>query len=245
MIRMAAVAIVSTSACALTACGTPPAAGPSRQDSLNSSACAARVTPDCSGYTYASPAPGTVVVTAPKSSGANNREFFWGSSGGNEADPTVCATFASGEGIDQQGIVLRLNDTAVGGTTGITVTRNIWMGTFNIFNFHVWNTRRDPSNPFTMFGSKAIPELPVSPAVYPLRMCARAVAATDQVQFVVWTKGQAEPGWGSMTQGGEARIPPGAPSTGRAGWFAGHLTPGTSMTYSGLTVDGETVTDFP
>jgi hypothetical protein len=186
-----------------------------------------------------------VVVSAPKSSGLNNREFFWGLGSRNEADPTVCAVFASGEGVDQQGIVLRLNNTASAGTTGITVTRNVWMNTFNVFNFHVWKTGSDPTSPFTIFGSKAIPELPARPAVYPLRICARAVAATDQVQFVVWTKGQVEPSWGSTTQGGEARIPPGAPSTGRAGWFAGHLTPGTSMIYSELTVDGETATGLP
>ncbi len=245
--RVAAATVVAC-ACALMACSTLPrgnAVGDAdRHTSSSSSTCTARVTPDCSGYTYANPAPGTVVVTAPKSSGGNNREFFWGSSGRNEADPTVCATFASGGGIDQQGIVLRLNITATGGTTGITVTRNIWMDTFNIFNFHVWRTA-DASSPFTLFGSKMIPELPARPAVYPLHMCARVVAGTSRVQFVVWTKGQTEPDFGSSTQGGGAAIPPGAPSTGRVGWYAGHLTPGTSMTYRDLTVDGTTATGLP
>ena len=37
----------------------------------------------------------------------NNREFFWARQGHTEADQTVCATFASGQGIDQQGIVIR------------------------------------------------------------------------------------------------------------------------------------------
>jgi hypothetical protein len=186
-----------------------------------------------------------VVVTVPPSSGGSNREFFWGLSGQNEAYPTVCATFVNGKGIDQEGIVLRLNDPAVGGTTAITVTRNIWMDTFNIFNFHIWKTGVRRSSPFTLFGSKVIPELPARPAVYPLRMCARVVAATDQVQFVVWTNGQTEPRWGSTIQGGEAKVPTGAPSTGRSGWFAGHLAPGSSVTYSGLTVDGVTATGLP
>lgn len=243
--RRAAASIAVASACVLMGCSTPPAANADRHTSPRSSTCTARVTPDCSGYTYANPSPGTVVVTAPKSSGGNNREFFWGSSGRNEADPTVCATFATGEGIDQQGIVLRLNIAAAGGTSGITVTRNIWMDTFDIFNFHVWKTGGDARSPFILFGSKLIPELPARPAVYPLRMCARIVGGTAQVQFVVWTKGQAEPGWGSSTQGGEARIPAGAPSTGRDGWFAGHLTPGTSMTYRDLTVDGTTAMGLP
>jgi hypothetical protein len=59
------------------------------------------------GYSYSAPSPGIVVVTAPNSSGGNNREFFWARQGHIEADQTVCATFASGQGIDQQGIVIR------------------------------------------------------------------------------------------------------------------------------------------
>jgi len=76
-------------------------------------------------------------------------------------------------------------------------------------------------------------------------MCVRAVSAADEAQFVIWTKGQARPRWGSTTQGGEAHIPAGAPATGRGGWFAGHLTPGTSMTYRDLSVDGAVPVGLP
>ena len=245
MSRRFAAALVVGSACMLVACNSAPTGIVYRHSSPSTASCTTRVTRDCSGYTYATPSPGTVVVTAPKSSGANNREFFWGLRGRGEADLTVCATFSSGDGIDQQGIALRLNATASGGTTGITVTRNIWMDAFNVFNFHVWNTAADPSTPFTQFGSKVIRGLPVRRPVYPLRMCARAVSTTDEVEFVVWTSGQKEPTWGSTTQGGEARIPAGAPSSGRGGWFAGHLTPGTSMTYRDLTVDGMVAKGLP
>ena len=119
------------------------------------------------------------------------------------------------------------------------------MDIFDVFNFHVWNTGVDTSSPFTLFGSKVIPALPPRPAVYPLRMCARTVAATDEVEFVVWTKGETKPVWGSPTQGGEARVPAGAPTRGRGGWFAGHLTPGTSMTYRDMTVDGVLAKGLP
>lgn len=211
----------------------------------SSSTCTARVTPDCSDYSYSNPSPGTVVVTASKASGGNNRDFFWSQSDRIEADPTVCATFATGQGIDQQGLVVRLNKMTDGGIVGITVTRNIWLGVFNVFNYHVWNTGADPSSPFTQFGSTVISELPVRPAVYPLNMCARVVAGTNRIQFVVWTKGQSRPRWGSTERGGEATIPAGAPSTGRGGWFDGHLTPGTSMTYRNLKVDGTVPPGLP
>ena len=65
------------------------------------------------------------------------------------------------------------------------------------------------------------------------------------MQFVVWTAGQTEPRWGSASQGGQAILPPGAPTSGLGGWFAGHLRPGTSMTFSDLTVDGTVPADLP
>ena len=245
MTRKAAAAVVA-SAFALVGCNSGLITTDVLHPSPNAGkTCTIRATPDCSGYTYVSPTAGTVIVTAPKGSGENDREFFWGRNGGEKTDQTVCATFADGGGIDQQGIGLRLNETANGGTTGITVTRNIWMATFDVFNFHVWNTRSGTKSPFTLFGSKVIPWLPRRPAMYPLHMCARVVATTNSVQFVVWTRGKTQPAWGSTTQGGEATIPVGAPSAGRGGWFAGHLTPGTSMTYRDLTVDGAPADGLP
>jgi len=229
----------------LAACGgpAPPTGGASA--SGNPATCTVRVTADCTGYTYANPAPGSVVVTAATSSGGNNREFFWAEQGRNEADQTVCATFAAGGGIDQQGVVVRLHMMSGGGISAITVTRNIWAQVFDIFNFHVWNTAEDPSSPFTLFGSTVIPGLPVAPEAYPLNLCVRTVSSRNIVQFVVWSRGQGRPGWGSTTQGGQAVIPAGAPGAGRGGWFAGHLVPGTSMVYTHLSVDGETPTGLP
>jgi hypothetical protein len=235
--------LVVACALALVACGA--GAVPEDGGHFSSSPSTCRVTPDCSGYSYSNPSPGTVVVTAPKASGGNNREFFWSRSDRIEPDPTVCATFMTGQGIDQQGVVLRLNETADGDVTGISVTRNVWLGVFNTFNSHVWNTGADPTDPFRQFGSTVLRALPVRPAVYPLHLCARVAPATNDVQFLVWRNGQAKPPWGSTAQGGEATIPPGAPATGRGGWFAGHLTPGTSMTYSNLSVDGSVPTDLP
>lgn len=229
------------------ACGASvsPDAGAPAAASGTPPTCTARVTPDCTGYTYTTPSPGTVVVTAPPSSGGNNREFFWARQVSNEADSTVCATFASGEGIDQQGVVVRLNVGKGGGVSGITVTRNIWGDVFDVFNFHLWNTAEDPASPFTQFGSTLVSGLPVRPELYPLNICARTVSKSHLVEFVVWAMGQERPGWGSTDRGGEAEIPAGAPATGRGGWFAGHLVPGTSMRYANLTVDGRVPVGLP
>ena len=240
-----AVLLVASVALVLSGCGLWAHGGGIRSSQTGSLACTSRVTPDCSGYQYANPRPGTVVVTAPRSSAVNNREFFWSPSSPVRTDLTVCATFVTGQGLDQQGVVLRLHELAGGRVSGITVTRNVWMGAFSVFNFHVWNTGADPGTPFTQFGSTIVSTLPVRPATYPLHLCARTVAAAGQVQFVVWTTGQVQPAWGDPVQGGEAAIPAGAPSAGRGGWFAGHLRPGTSMRYADLRVDGVLQTDLP
>jgi hypothetical protein len=239
-----ALGAVVTLAATLSGCtSAPPIATASAQS--GASTCISRVTPDCEEYTYTSPGPGTVVVAAPRSSAGNNREFFWSPTGPIRPDLTVCATFAGGTGIDQQGVVLRLSLLAHGRVSGITVTRNVWGSAFDVFNYHVWNTLTDPAEPFTQFGSTVIRALPVAPEVYPLHLCARTVSATDSVEFVVWTAGRTRPPWGSADQSGQATIPSGAPTSGRGGWFAGHLQPGTSMTYRDLTVDGQVPGNLP
>ena len=231
-------------ACSLCACSSGPVVDTASAQS-GASTCISRVTPDCGEYAYSSPRAGTVVVTAPPSSAPNNREFFWSPAGPSRPDLTVCATFENGTGFDQQGIVLRLQPTGNGRVSGITVTRNVWLSAFDVFNYHLWDTRTDPRNPFTQFGSTIVRTLPIAPAVYPLHMCARTVTSSNTVQFVVWSDGQTKPPWGSASQGGRATIPPGAPAGGRGGWFAGHLRPGTSMTFSDLTVDGAVPTNLP
>jgi len=236
--------VAAALACTLAGCSTTPTVETASAQS-GATTCISRVTPDCTQYTYTSPHPGTVVVTAPPSSASNNREFFWSAGGPSRPDLTVCATFVRGEGFDQQGVVLRLNVLAGGRVSGITVTRNVWMSAFDVFNYHVWNTLADPAEPFTQFGSTVVRTLPIAPAVYPLHLCARTVTATDTVQFVVWTAGRTRPAWGSTSQGGEATIPPGAPTAGQGGWFAGHLRPGTSMVFGDLTIDGAVPGDLP
>ena len=214
------------------------AAGALAVAALVMGACNVAVSADGPGYSYNSPSPGTVIVSAPSTAGLNQREFFFDQSAPVEADSTVCATFASGQDIDQQGVALRINVTS-NGTTGITVSRNIFGNVFNVFNVHVWNTGTDPSSPFEIIGQVTATSLPAGVPVYPLTMCARTV--DDEVQFTV-SRFPGPTRWGDPGASGQATLPPGAPATGQGGYFAAHMTPGTSMTFKNLTVDGSVST---
>ncbi len=197
--------------------------------------CTAVLTSDGSQYQYTNTAPGVVSVYAPSTSLDNEREFLWDSNEPTEAKETVCATFATGEDPDQQGIALRINSSN-GVTTGLTVTRNVIYAIYNVFNFHTWNTALSPTVPETQFAQFTLPFLPESPETYPLNMCARTIG--NEMEFVTWTAGQTRPAWGSTTQGGEATIPSDAPATGIGGWYVGHLTSNSTMTMTNMTVDG-------
>lgn len=184
------------------------------------SACTYRATPDGSAYTYSDSASGSsVTVSAPSSSGTNNREIFWSQSSPVLTNSTVCATFAAGQGIDQQGVVLRIAD-----GRAISVMRNIWADDFDTLNFDTWNMAANP--PYSEFASVTLPTLPYAPPVYPLTLC--ATAAGDVLSFTVT-------GYG----GGSAVIPAGSPTSGQDGFYVGHLVPGTSTTYTDLTIDGQ------
>jgi hypothetical protein len=189
-------------------------------------------TPDGTAYTY-SEANGTVSVTSAATTGANNREFFWGSQGITEADTEACATFTGNESATyyQPGIALRITNSS---NQAVTVTENVWEGIRNVFNFHTWNMATP--GVYALFAQRTISALPVAPATWPLHMCARITGTT--MQFVVWTQAMTQPAWDNPTWGGQATLPASAPAAGRAGFYAGHVEPGTSMTYSDLTVDG-------
>ena len=191
------------------------------------------VTPDGAAYAY-SYFNGTVTVTAPPTSGGNNREFFWASDGVIESNTTACATFSGGQDLDQPGIAMRISDD---GNEAVTVTENVFSGDGsprNQFNFQTWDTANNPA--FTDFGTATVSALPTSPSTWPLNMCAQITG--DLVQFVVWTSGT-QPAWGDPTWGGQATLPSNAPPSGQTGFYVAHLTPGTTLEYSNLTVDGQ------
>jgi hypothetical protein len=207
------------------------------------SACRAQVTTDGSAYDYAVPSPGKVTVTAPTTSGANNREFFWSSISPVETDASACATFDGGKG--QPGIALRISQAAnpnrITGITGITVIENYAFYVNNVFDFDVWDSSKPIA--FTLFGQTTIPPLPLHPATYPLHMCARVLGTT--VQFVVWESGMTRPPWGDPVWGGQADLPPAAPTSGQTGLYIGHVRPGASFSMSDFSVDGTSENPAP
>ena len=190
-------------------------------------------TPDGTAYTY-SQANGTVVVTAAGTTGGNNREFFWNSNGITEENTEACATFSGNEDAiyDQPGIAVRI---ANNGNEAVTVTENVWGGIRNVFNFHTWNMATP--GVYTLFAQVTISALPMAPATWPLHMCTRITGT--KIEIVVWTERMTQPAWGDPTWGGQATLPPSVPEAGQTGFYAGHVEPGTSMTFSDLTLDGQ------
>jgi hypothetical protein len=194
--------------------------------------CQFAVTPDGPADSFTE-SNGTVTVSAPTMGDGNNREFFWASGGPLDTDTTACATFSGGQGEDQPGIAMRIADL---GEQAVTVTQNIYGYDRQVFNFHTWNTANGPDDTFSLFGQTTLPAFPIS-GTWPFSMCARITGTT--VQFVVWTSGMTQPDWGDPTWGGQADLPASAPTVGQSGFYVGHLLAGTSMDYSGLTVDGQ------
>ena len=176
--------------------------------------------------------PGSILVRARKGDG-NEREVYWYSSALETTQGTSCAQWNRGEGIDQQGAAFRISTTH-GDTRTITVTRNVVFGQFSVFNFHIWNTSTTPA--FHLFGQVVLTHyLGTGQAAYPLNFCARIVRRL--VQFVIWRPGQPQPEWGSVSQGGSALLPAGAPDQGYTGWFAGHVVAGTSTKFTDVSIN--------
>ena len=50
----------------------------------------------------------------------------------------------------------------------------------------------------------------------------------------MWPSTEDEPAWGDPLHGGRAPIPAGWNSTGRTGWYMGHLHPGEQSPYDDL-----------
>jgi hypothetical protein len=197
-------------------------------------------TTDGSAYTWTTSHQGTeLAVTAAVTSGGNNREMYWKPTFWPvETDSTVCVTFATGQGYDQQGIILRLTYSR-NAYTALAVTRNVSYADLQAFNFEELSSATTP--PYTLFGQKTINGLPYAPAVYPLNMCARTNSTTNTVDFVVWTSGMSQPTWGDPNWSGSATIPPAAASSGSPGLWAGHMTANTSMTYANMSIDTGTI----
>lgn len=156
------------------------------------------------------------------------------------SDEEACGSWLPGTGhpFRQEGVALRM--ATVGGVTrGITVTKNVWLNGFWLFNVHVWDTSvptSDTTSPATEIASFDLgSSFGTGAGLRPLpwRMCAQALG--DTVTFKVWPLTTAEPAWGDPAYGGTVRLPTPVPP-GRPGWYSGHLQPGSTMVYADRTV---------
>ncbi len=198
---------------------------------------AAVLTPDgTDGYVLDDGTDRVTASTEPANLGGNLRLVFWPGAARLEADETSCATWSDATSdLVQQGAALRITADPGGRVRAITVTKNVFVHTFWMFNIHVWDGRSLLGREIASFDLGSVFRTGGAvPAARPLpwRLCARTRAG--RVEFKVWRLEEAEPEWGDPAHGGSTALPADAPASGAAGWFVGHLRPGMSATFSDL-----------
>jgi len=178
----------------------------------------------------------TITASAPSTNtSGNTRITFY-----KKADPTgedmqSCATWSNtNNGSEQEGAALR-NLTYISGsdawTTSITVTKNIWLNNFAVFNVHTWDTSTpDKAQQIASFDLTSTFGTNGLGKAFPWRLCARVVGSV--VTFIVWPTNETQPAWTDSTHGGSVTLPAGSPTTGAAGLYVGHITPGTTVAFS-------------
>jgi hypothetical protein len=217
---------------AAASCTLPPP--PPALDPLPAELDGAALTRDGSG-SYGVVLSGTdLTVTGLLTGGANTRTAVWRRDVEVTADELSCATWtAETARYNQPGAALRLRPVA-GGTTGVTVTKNVWFLGGWVFNVHVWDTRSP--EPFTLVGSVILDTSFRQPdgwaRPFPWRLCARAVG--DRVDVLVWPAAQAQPAWGDPAYSGSVGLPVGWNYPGVPGWYAGHLSVGEQLAFTAI-----------
>ena len=173
-------------------------------------------------------------VRAPASNvGGETRQVYWPARARPDTTQESCQTWASANGLlVQQGIALRIAPTADGREIrAITVTKNVWMLGYWLFNVHVWDTRH--KHPFTLVTSVDLSkQLGRDLFTYPWHICARVNG--DVLQFVVWTTDHVQPPWSDADAVQRVQLPAGSTYRGRAGWYIGHLGPRDVATFTDL-----------
>jgi hypothetical protein len=181
----------------------------------------------------------TVVAAPATNVGANSRVAFWEAGTAAVADQLSCVAWTEGDHTVQQGVALRIRAEAER-TTAITVTKNIWAGVFFDVNVHVMDSSAD--SPHRMIHGMTLGEVLAwrgEPAPGPWHLCARVEG--DHLSFKAWPADESEPPWMDGRHGGGVVLPAGWDRAGVPGWYAGHVGPGGSITYTDRwTVPGST-----
>lgn len=184
--------------------------------------------------------PGRFTLSAPATNtGSNTRVLIYPPAQPMAADQQVCATWSDQVGIHtQQGLALRVrHDITNGGRwRAVTVMKNIMWGANWQFNVLTWDTQGRYG--YRVHGSVGLPQVFWPNQVLaplPWRVCAKAEG--DIVTVKAWRLNETEPAWGDSSHGGTVRLPAGWAFDGKAGWYAGHLSPGGSAAFTDLAVD--------
>ncbi len=179
---------------------------------------------------------GVVTVTAPiPNVGTNLRMLFWSSDAPAGTDGTSCSTWASASSdLVQQGAALRITDVA-GRVRAVTVTKNVALDAFWVFNVHIWDSASGALHPVgsvDLAQTFAVPGDPERPRPLPWRLCARTEGSN--VRLKVWLRSEPEPAWDDPAHGGVVPLPADAPTSGVSGWYVGHVHPGMRATFTEL-----------
>lgn len=193
-------------------------------------------TPDGSdGYSIVGGRDALTVSANPGNRSGNLRAVVWPEDAPALRDSTGCATWerASGDSI-QEGMAVRIGTTPAGEPTAVTVTKNVYAGAQWLFNVHLWRGA-GLGRQIGEFDLRSVFEdLGPGRAVRPLpwRMCVRTRG--DRLDLLVWPLAGPTPRWGDPRHGGTLRLPASVAPRGASGWYAGHLGPDTSVTYTDL-----------
>jgi hypothetical protein len=188
------------------------------------------LTPDgADTYTHTTTAT-TITIAAPiTNTGGNLRRVYWPSGQTDHTDTTVCATWGEHTADSTQpGTAHHITS-----TRAVTVTRNVVYQIYWVFNVHIWDGQT-----FTQIAQFDMTDVVVlSGGVYrpaPWRVCTRTTGPT--LTFKIWFPPEAEPTWSDPVRTRSTTIPAGWNLRGKAGWYAGHLPPGGTLTYTNPTV---------
>jgi len=133
----------------------------------------------------------------------------------------------------QEGVALRIVPAENGDVRAITVTKNVRLGLFFIFNVHVWDSTAE--TPFTQVGGANLEDVFLTEsglAPLPWRLCARVIGT--KLDFKAWPIAAPEPAWNDGRYGASLTLPEGWNAPGYAGWYVGHLESGGSVRYSDM-----------
>jgi hypothetical protein len=179
-----------------------------------------------------------VTAYAGPSVDSNEREALWFRSSPVAQDEEACATWDSSPGITQDGVLLHMTQNAHGVIHGIAVVDNIWEKAKWFINIYSIMGATGSAGPigsiqegYDLSGILGGSVSTMTPL--PWHMCARTVG--EQVEFVMWTGGTSKPPYGTPGSGGKVTIPSEYRGPGIAGWYIGHIPPGSTATMSGLT----------